>query len=124
MHELAETMYWAVPAAQDVQVDSDVAPTALEYVPIAHDVQNVAPVPVENVPAGQLKQEDALSEEYMPVGQLRQAAGDVAALNEEYKPAVQLKQLHDDVAPSPVEKVPASQPMHVVAPLMLEYLPS
>ena len=73
MHTVAlAALYF--PVSQLTQELGLMAPRALEYVPAAHEAQNEAPLTLLYVPAGHVVHELCPASEYVPVGQLRQAA--------------------------------------------------
>ena len=82
-----------VPAAQLTQVLADVAPTALDHVPEPQFVHDVAAVDAEYVPATHLThvvfEFAPKAFELVPMGQLWQAAEDVAPTAVEKRPAAQ-----------------------------------
>ncbi len=100
-----------------MHVDSVIALTLLEYAPAVQEVHAAVPVVAENVPAAQSEQLIWPESEYVPTGQLEQAADTDAPEIAEYKPARQFTQLQLDVALIPVEYVPAPQLLQLELPV-------
>jgi len=89
------------PGAQATQVELEVAPAALEYVPAAHRVQTVMDDPVDKlvyVPGGQLIRDEDPDGQYVP--------GTVFVM-----------QVAEDVAPKALENVPPGHAVQNVSPV-------
>jgi hypothetical protein len=118
------------PAGQISQVVIDVAPTAVEYSPAAHEVQGISPV-ADQVPAGHRLQMDSPALDQVFSGQGRQVEASQAPVAPEKVPAVHWvhepapaaanvpcpHETHVEMSTAPVapEEVPAAHWMQVVA---------
>ena len=116
-----------VPAGHDTHVDTDVAPTAVEYVPATQSV-HVSVDPLDHDPASQLVHAvDPANAENVPALHLLHPLDDDAPAFDEYDPDAHCKHTSDDAAPMLDEYVPAAQSRHtcvLLAPMLLEYVPA
>ena len=116
-----------VPTGHDTHVDTDVAPTAVEYVPALQSV-HVSDDPLDHDPASQLVHAvDPADAENVPALHPLHALDDDAPPFDEYDPEPHAKHTSDDAAPMLDEYVPAAQSRHtclLLAPTLLEYVPA